>query len=192
MASRLMPVLPYEVCDVFTDRPLTGNALAVFTDAGRLPAEQMQALARETNLSESAFVLPPTTTDAHVRIRIFTPTMDLVTWSVIVPASLASLVTGIVSSVGTPWGLLRHYWVVVKLLLNVVATLLLLLHTRPVGDLATAAVRGALAAGSFRALRVDLVVDAGGGLLALLAATALGLFKPKGLTRYGWRKERGG
>jgi hypothetical protein len=118
--------------------------------------------------------------------------MDLVTWSVIVPASLASLVTGIVSSVGTPWGLLRHYWVVVKLLLNVVATLLLLLHTRPVGDLATAAVRGALAAGSFRALRVDLVVDAGGGLLALLAATALGLFKPKGLTRYGWRKERGG
>jgi hypothetical protein len=126
------------------------------------------------------------------RLRGACVAMDLVTWSVIVPASLASLVTGIVSSVGTPWGLLRHYWVVVKLLLNVVATLLLLLHTRPVGDLATAAVRGALAAGSFRALRVDLVVDAGGGLLALLAATALGLFKPKGLTRYGWRKERGG
>jgi trans-2,3-dihydro-3-hydroxyanthranilate isomerase len=72
-----MTVLSYRVCDVFTDRPLAGNALAVFTDAAALDAVTMQALARETNLSESSFVLPPTTADADARIRIFTPTMEL-------------------------------------------------------------------------------------------------------------------
>ena len=51
---------PYVLCDVFTDRPLTGNALAVFTHADELDGGAMQALARETNLSESAFVLRPT------------------------------------------------------------------------------------------------------------------------------------
>jgi trans-2,3-dihydro-3-hydroxyanthranilate isomerase len=69
--------LPYALCDVFTDRPLAGNALAVFTDANGLDRATMQALARETNLSESAFVLRPTTPEADVRIRIFTPTMEL-------------------------------------------------------------------------------------------------------------------
>lgn len=72
-----MPALPYQICDVFTDRPLTGNALAVFTDASGLDDGTMQALARETNLSESAFVLPATTPDADARVRIFTPTMEL-------------------------------------------------------------------------------------------------------------------
>jgi len=72
-----VPVLPYELCDVFTDRPLAGNALAVFTDASGLDARTMQALARETNLSESTFVLRPTRPGADARIRIFTPTMEL-------------------------------------------------------------------------------------------------------------------
>jgi len=67
----------YELCDVFTDRPLTGKALAVFTDAAALDTATMQALAREMNLSESSFVLPPTTPDADARIRIFTPAMEL-------------------------------------------------------------------------------------------------------------------
>ena len=67
----------YALCDVFTDRPLAGNALAVFTDADALDAATMQALARETNLSESAFVLRPTSASADVAIRIFTPTMEL-------------------------------------------------------------------------------------------------------------------
>jgi trans-2,3-dihydro-3-hydroxyanthranilate isomerase len=69
--------LRYEICDVFTDRPLAGNALAVFTDADGLDTPTMQALAREMNLSETAFVLRPTVTDADARIRIFTPTMEL-------------------------------------------------------------------------------------------------------------------
>jgi trans-2,3-dihydro-3-hydroxyanthranilate isomerase len=72
-----MRALRYELCDVFTDRPLTGNALAVFTDAGGLDDATMQALAREMNLSESTFVLPPTTADADARIRIFTPAVEL-------------------------------------------------------------------------------------------------------------------
>ena len=72
-----MGTVPYELCDVFTERPLAGNALAVFTDAHALHDATMQALARETNLSESAFVLPPSGTEADARIRIFTPTMEL-------------------------------------------------------------------------------------------------------------------
>jgi trans-2,3-dihydro-3-hydroxyanthranilate isomerase len=61
----------YVVCDVFTDRPLTGNQLAVFTDARELPEERLQELAREMNFSETVFVYPSAT--AHARIRIFTP-----------------------------------------------------------------------------------------------------------------------
>jgi trans-2,3-dihydro-3-hydroxyanthranilate isomerase len=72
-----MSSLSYELCDVFTDRPLKGNALAVFTDANGVDTVTMQALAREMNLSESAFVLEPTARDADARIRIFTPTMEL-------------------------------------------------------------------------------------------------------------------
>lgn len=72
-----MREIPYQLCDVFTDRALAGNALAVFVDGDRLDATLMQALARETNLSESAFVLRATTAGADARIRIFTPTMEL-------------------------------------------------------------------------------------------------------------------
>jgi trans-2,3-dihydro-3-hydroxyanthranilate isomerase len=66
----------YVVADVFTDRPLTGNQLGVFTDARDLPEELMQPLARELNFSETVFVLPPAG-DGHVRIRIFTPGAEL-------------------------------------------------------------------------------------------------------------------
>ncbi|MFL5954554.1 MAG: PhzF family phenazine biosynthesis protein [Gaiellaceae bacterium] len=67
----------YVLCDVFTDVPLAGNQLAVFTDARDLTSEEMQQLARETNLSETVFVLPPSSPDADVRIRIFTPGLEL-------------------------------------------------------------------------------------------------------------------
>jgi trans-2,3-dihydro-3-hydroxyanthranilate isomerase len=71
-----MQTLRYVLCDVFTDRALSGNALSVFTDARRLSTETMQALAREMNLSESVFVLPPEQ-GGHARLRIFTPTREL-------------------------------------------------------------------------------------------------------------------
>jgi len=67
----------YVVCDVFTDVPLAGNQLAVFTDARDLTGEDMQALALEVGFSESVFVLPPAAADADVRIRIFTPAREL-------------------------------------------------------------------------------------------------------------------
>jgi trans-2,3-dihydro-3-hydroxyanthranilate isomerase len=66
----------YVVVDVFTDTPLAGNQLAVFTDARGLSDEEMQRLAREMNVSESTFVLPPEG-EGHARMRIFTPTAEL-------------------------------------------------------------------------------------------------------------------
>ncbi len=71
-----MQTLRYVVVDVFTDRPLTGNQLAVFTDARGLDAKTMQALAREINYSESTFVLPAEE-GGHAKMRIFTPTQEL-------------------------------------------------------------------------------------------------------------------
>ena len=71
-----MRTLRYVRCDVFTDRALSGNALAVFTDARGLDADTMQALAREMNLSESVFILAPER-GGHARLRIFTPTREL-------------------------------------------------------------------------------------------------------------------
>ncbi|MGH3026637.1 MAG: PhzF family phenazine biosynthesis protein, partial [Gaiellaceae bacterium] len=68
----------YVVIDVFTDRALTGNQLAVFTDARDLTSEDMQDLTREMSFSESVFVLPASSRDdADVRIRIFTPASEL-------------------------------------------------------------------------------------------------------------------
>jgi trans-2,3-dihydro-3-hydroxyanthranilate isomerase len=67
----------YVTCDVFTDTPLTGNQLAVFTDARDLDPATMQGLAREMNFSETVYVLPPTVDDADARIRIFTPSQEL-------------------------------------------------------------------------------------------------------------------
>jgi trans-2,3-dihydro-3-hydroxyanthranilate isomerase len=72
-----MSLLRYSVVDVFTDRPFTGNPLAIVYDAEDLAGEQMQAIAREFNLSETIFVLPPSTPEATYRVRIFTPGTEL-------------------------------------------------------------------------------------------------------------------
>jgi trans-2,3-dihydro-3-hydroxyanthranilate isomerase len=76
--SRLgaVPTFRYVLVDVFTDTPLAGNALAVFTDAREIPEERLQPLARELNLAETVFVYPAAG-DGHARIRIFTPTLEL-------------------------------------------------------------------------------------------------------------------
>ena len=75
-----MSTVPYEIVDVFTDRPFAGNPLAVVFDAVALAGDQMQALAREFHLSESVFILPPTSSaagKATYRARIFTPETEL-------------------------------------------------------------------------------------------------------------------
>jgi trans-2,3-dihydro-3-hydroxyanthranilate isomerase len=71
-----MGVFRYVVCDVFTDRALSGNQLAVFTDARKIPEADLQGLAREMAFSETVFVYPANG-DAHVRLRIFTPEAEL-------------------------------------------------------------------------------------------------------------------
>ena len=126
---------------------------------------------------------------AHV-VRASYIAMDLTTRYVIVPLCFAALVTGLVSSLGTPWGLFRHYWVVVKLALTVIGTLLLLLHARPIESLARVAAGSVMRAGDHHQLRVQLVFDAAAALLLLIVNTTLALYKPSGLTRYGWRKQQ--
>ncbi|MEU8815744.1 PhzF family phenazine biosynthesis protein [Actinoplanes sp. NPDC048796] len=72
-----MSGVAYEIVDVFTDRPFAGNPLAVVYGADRLAADQMHTLAREFNLSETVFVLPPTDPTATYRVRIFTPESEI-------------------------------------------------------------------------------------------------------------------
>jgi len=68
---------PYSIVDVFTDRPFGGNPLAVFLDAERIPAALYPRIAKELNLSETTFVLPPADAANHFRVRIFTPAAEL-------------------------------------------------------------------------------------------------------------------
>jgi hypothetical protein len=116
--------------------------------------------------------------------------MELVGWFVIVPFSLSSLPSGLVMSLGTEWGLFKHYWVIAKLLITVLATALLLVHMQPVGHLARVVAEATLARGELAGLRIQLVADAGAALLALIVATALSVYKPRGVTPYGRRKQR--
>ncbi|NWF24704.1 hypothetical protein HW130_00195 [Streptomyces sp. PKU-EA00015] len=129
------------------------------------------------------------TSNAPQTVRGAYLAMDVIGWYVIVPFSAASLLTGLVQSLGTVWGLLRHYWVIAKLLITVVATLLLLVHMQPVGHLADAAAQAALAGGELEGMRIQLIADAA-ALLVLLMAAALSVFKPRGVTRYGRRRQR--
>lgn len=115
--------------------------------------------------------------------------MDPIARFVIVPLAFASLVTGIVQSLGTPWGLFRHYWVLIKLLVTVLATAVLLLQVGPIGYVADAARETTLSGTELREARASLVVHAGGGLLVLLVPVALSVYKPRGVTRYGLRKQ---
>jgi hypothetical protein len=114
--------------------------------------------------------------------------MDLTYRIVIIPLGLASLGTGLVSSLATEWGLLRHYWVLVKLVLSIPAAILMLVHVQPVGHMAGAAATTMLSSDDLSGLRIQLVVYAGAALLVLLVATALSTYKPRGRTRHGARK----
>ena len=114
--------------------------------------------------------------------------MEPAAWLVLVPLSFASLLTGLVSSLGTAWGLFRHYWVLFKLLINVFATGVLLIY---MGTFRQMAVAAADAGADLEVVRnASPLVHAALALLLLIAATVLGIYKPRGLTRYGQRKER--
>ena len=113
--------------------------------------------------------------------------MDLAAWTVLVPMAIASLVTGLVQSLGTSWGLLRHYWVVVKLWITVIATIVLLLYTATLDHLA------GVAEGNASTAELEgptVVVHAALALILLVGATVLAVFKPAGLTKRGRAKSR--
>ncbi len=126
------------------------------------------------------------TADAEV-VRSAWTAMELVGWVVIVPLAVASLVTGVVVSLGTPWGLVRHYWVLISLGLTILATAVLLLHMPSVS--ATARIARESDGAQLAQLGGDLG-HAVGGLVVLLVVTVLNVYKPQGLTPYGWRKQQ--
>jgi hypothetical protein len=113
--------------------------------------------------------------------------MDFCYRTVVIPLGLASLITGLVSSFVTDWGVLRHYWVVMKLLLTMPAIVLMLVHTQPVRRAARAATATALSRADLSGLPIQLVSEASAALLVLLLATVLSTYKPRGRTGYGTR-----
>lgn len=121
-------------------------------------------------------------------VRASYVSMNTTTWMAIVPLCIAALVTGLIQSLGTSWGLFKHYWVVVKLLLTGAATAILLAHTAPISSLAQASLTGQLLSdASLYAVRVRLIGDASAALFVLFAATVLSIYKPWGMTSYGLR-----
>ena len=113
--------------------------------------------------------------------------MELIGWYVIVPLALASLLTGLVMALGTKWGLFRHHWVLFSFALTFLATVVLLLHMPTVG--LTADVAQKATGANLNALGGDLF-HPGAGLIVLLVVQVLNLYKPAGMTRYGWRKQQ--
>jgi DMSO/TMAO reductase YedYZ heme-binding membrane subunit len=114
--------------------------------------------------------------------------MGLIAWYVIVPLALASLLTGLVMALGTRWGLFRHYWVLISLLLTLIATAVLLVETQTISYFAEVAADPTTSADGLRALGSTLVHSAG-GTVVLLVTLVLNVYKPQGMTRYGWRKQ---
>jgi len=134
-----------------------------------------------------------TSHDAEV-VRGAYLSMDLISRFIIIPMCFAALVTGLLQALGTPWGLFRYYWIMLKFGLAIFATLALLVHQ--FGAMAQAAKRvsGAAAETLFSAdfgpLKTELVRAPSLAIVLLLVVTTLGVYKPWGLTRYGRRKQQ--
>ena len=122
-------------------------------------------------------------------IRAAYPAMQVITRFVVVPVAIASLLTGLIQSLGTSWGLFRHYWVVVKLLLTVFAVTILLLKIALIDHAARLATGTTLPYAALRSAGLQLAVHAAGGLCVLLVPLMLSIYKPQGTTRHGWRKQ---
>ncbi len=116
--------------------------------------------------------------------------MNWIGWWILVPLSFASLLTGLIQSLGTEWGLFRHYWIIFKLVINLLANVVLLLFMLRLSAVVTALAQSPNATmGELRS--PSPLLHAGVALLLLLAATVLSIYKPRGLTRYGWRMQQG-
>ncbi len=120
--------------------------------------------------------------------------MDLISRFVIIPLSLAALATGLLQALGTPWGLFRYYWVLVKFGIAIFATTALLVHELGVMAEAARRVSGSapetLFSADFLSLKTELVRAPSLAIVLLFALTTLGVYKPWGLTQYGRRKQQ--
>lgn len=115
--------------------------------------------------------------------------MALITWFVIVPLASVSLLSGIVSSLGTNWGLFRYYWVLLKLLLTIFATIVLLVHMQPIDLLAGVAAKTSVFSADLHGRQLLMVTASSATLVVLIVFTVLSVYKPRGITRYGQRKQ---
>jgi hypothetical protein len=116
--------------------------------------------------------------------------MEPAGWIVLVPLAFASLLTGLIQSLGTPWGLFRHYWVIFKLVINIAASVILIAYMQSLAAMAEVASDPGAELSDVR--NPSPVLHAAAALVLLLLATLLGVFKPQGVTRYGRRKQRDG
>ena len=114
---------------------------------------------------------------------------DTITQFAIVPLCIAALVTGLIQSLGTAWGLFRNYWLIAKLVLTLAGTGLLFLHTSVIREVAEAARQASFQA-NLRPLQVQMVADAIAAIVLLAVTVGLSVYKPRGVTPYGWRKQR--
>ncbi|TLS50025.1 DUF2269 domain-containing protein [Paenibacillus antri] len=135
-----------------------------------------------------ALVVTTQTSQDAQTVRAAFIAMEPIARFALVPLSAASLVTGLIMSLGTPWGLFRHYWVITKLMLTVVAFKVLLSQLEPISYLASAAADPTTDLGRLGGWGQFL--HPGGGLLLLLVIMTLSTYKPRGMTRYGWRKQQ--
>jgi hypothetical protein len=119
------------------------------------------------------------------RVRASYIAMDLTYRWVVIPLGLASLATGLVSSLITEWGLFRYYWVLVKILMTIPAIVLMLVHVQQAGYLAGTVAAAVFSSAETTGLRIQLIAYACAALLVLLAATVLSTYKPRGRTQYG-------
>jgi hypothetical protein len=126
------------------------------------------------------------TSDDPETVRAAYLVMEPAAWLVLVPLALASLLSGLVQSLGTTWGVFRHYWVVFKLVINVFATIVLLLYMETFSSMANVAADPRADLDAVR--NASPVLHGALALLLLLVATSLAVYKPQGVTRYGRRK----
>jgi ABC-type anion transport system duplicated permease subunit len=125
-----------------------------------------------------------TNQDAQM-VRAACLAMGLMVSYVIVPLAFASLLTGLVSALGTKWGLFRHYWVLIKFLLTIIAIIVLLKQLEPIRHMADAAADPTAFIAVLRGASRRPLIHAAGGVVVLLVVQVLGVYKPWGRTRYG-------